>query len=200
MDVRMPVMDGLDAAREIRRTEAGKSGHVPIIAVTADAMTEDRERCLAAGMDGYLIKPVNIADLHRMLGSVAAEAPQGGRVCVDRGNGIAGFIHLNSLPGFGADSSRVRKYVVLLMNDMTAEISELEKGLAAGDAQTVRNAAHTLKGLAGHLTDGRISRMAHAIQLLAEQSRLEHVQPLLERLREKFEQIARSLRMTPEAD
>jgi signal transduction histidine kinase/ActR/RegA family two-component response regulator len=63
LDVQMPVMDGLTAARRIRALEKGKSKRTPILALTAHAMKEDRERCLEAGMDGYLAKPVEMKEL-----------------------------------------------------------------------------------------------------------------------------------------
>jgi PAS domain S-box-containing protein len=63
MDVQMPEMDGFEAARAIRNDEAGKAKHIPIIAMTAHAMTGDRDRCLAAGMDGYIAKPIHAQDL-----------------------------------------------------------------------------------------------------------------------------------------
>ena len=70
MDVHMPEMDGLRATREIRERETATGAHVPIVAVTADAMKGDRERCLAAGMDGYVSKPYRADELEAAIRDV----------------------------------------------------------------------------------------------------------------------------------
>ena len=81
----MPVMDGFEATRRIRSQEAS-ARHIPIVAMTASVMDEDRERCLAAGMDDYVTKPVNIKTLNAMLEFwVFGERSAGPHRCSDTG-------------------------------------------------------------------------------------------------------------------
>jgi CheY-like chemotaxis protein len=74
MDVHMPEVDGIEATRQIRRLEATASGHIPIIAMTASAMKEDREACLKAGMDAYMSKPICAEELLATLNSLTDQS------------------------------------------------------------------------------------------------------------------------------
>ncbi len=74
MDCQMPLMDGYEATRQIRKLEKALGSRTPIVALTAHAMPEDREKCLAAGMDGYLTKPLNPKDLIAVLSKLGSEA------------------------------------------------------------------------------------------------------------------------------
>jgi CheY-like chemotaxis protein len=75
MDVQMPVMDGLTATANIRTRERERGGHVPIVAVTAHALDQDRQRCLAAGMDDYLPKPIRTPDLFAAIAKYCPAQP-----------------------------------------------------------------------------------------------------------------------------
>jgi len=74
MDVQMPELDGLEATAAIRQKEKTTGGHLPVYALTAHAMKGDRERCLAAGMDGYITKPIRIEELEQLLENLSRTA------------------------------------------------------------------------------------------------------------------------------
>jgi len=133
MDVQMPELDGLEATRRIRQREVSTGQHVPIIALTAHAMTGDRERCLAAGMDGYLAKPVQLAELGAALDSLAT----GPGPLLDRGA---------LLERTGGEPALLKEAVELFLLDSTRILGELQDALQLGDARRVARLAHTLRG------------------------------------------------------
>jgi CheY-like chemotaxis protein len=147
MDVQMPQMDGLSAAREIRnREERNGRSRVPIIALTADAMQADRERCLDAGMDDYLPKPVRSAELYaaleRLPGPAAKSAP----------DPAPEPISLDSFVTSIGDAGLVVVMIDAFHEDADRWLKTAENALATGDGEELHRALHSLKGMIGNFT------------------------------------------------
>ena len=150
MDCRMPEMDGYAAAAEIRRRE-GPGRHVPIVAVTANAMQSDNDRCLAAGMDDYLPKPITLEALHAVLGRWLPRQGSGGphaRVpsgpVLEGSRPVAELGRLRQL--VGGDQQQLRALVEVFLGQAEERLSALHAALAKGDLGEVREEAHALKG------------------------------------------------------
>ncbi len=159
MDCQMPVMDGYAAAAEIRRREPAEA-RTPIIAVTAHALSGDRERCLAAGMDDYIAKPVRLDTLAQTLRRwiVPPGAYAGGQVTGALGPPAVGPAALDEAAierlralGADADGALVDQIVELFGDQAREHVHELRQAAGGGDAERLWRAAHTLKGEAGAL-------------------------------------------------
>ena len=169
MDCRMPEMDGFEATAQIRRRE-GDAHLLPIIAMTAGALVEDRERCLAAGMDDYLSKPLQAGDLDRILRRWLAPAAKE-RGGADDAVDAARLAELRDLdPDDGA------ALVARLLDDFLAQgasaVATLAAGLEAGDAGTVGDVAHSLKGAARNLGAVEVGRLTADVEAAARADRL----------------------------
>ena len=178
MDMNMPEMDGIEAARRIRAM-AGPRGQVPIVAATAGAMTEEIERCLAAGMNDYVHKPIApeklAAALARVLGLdqlAPGDDEAGGSG--DDGPSVADRLAEGDTPLDLAvlgilESQMGPELTGELAHDFVASSAELEQALlrayGAGDAGACADAAHTLKGAAGSLGLRYVFRLALAIEV-----------------------------------
>ncbi len=160
MDIQMPEMGGLEATAAIRERERRTGAHVRIIALTAHAMTGDRDRYLAAGMDGYLAKPV---DRLALFAAIEESALPG----ADNMNGhdtTEIFGRDEMLERLGGDVDLGREIVSLFLEDCPARLDEIRTGIASGNAEAVRVAAHTLKGAAGNLGAARVVAAARSME------------------------------------
>jgi CheY-like chemotaxis protein len=168
MDVQMPIMDGLTAAREIRRAEA-PGRRVPIVALTASAMTDELDRCRAAGMDGLLTKPLQPLRLREILerhglGSMRETgARDGTRSPTERV--VTPALDLERLRTLvGDDPQFMEELCRTFMASSTRLIEELRLAVAAGNRPQVKAVAHKLKGGAGSVCAQRILDLSLALE------------------------------------
>jgi signal transduction histidine kinase/CheY-like chemotaxis protein len=156
MDMMMPVMDGIEATKRLRASEQGI--RMPVVAMTANAMPIDRERCLKAGMDDFISKPIEFAELRRVLGRYA---PPGSDQTNDSENTIAGsdqaafsgeyvavdFDYAGAL--LAADQEVVDIIADVFQEQWPLDLARMRDGAGAADQSLVLHAAHSLKGTLG---------------------------------------------------
>jgi len=177
MDVQMPEMGGLDATVAIRQREVANGGHIRIVAMTAHAMKGDRERCLAAGMDGYLSKPIDPALLYAALehqisavdGRPTASAPSPpiatvAAVPVDRDSLLARL---------GGDEQLLVDVVRIFLDDCPTRLAAIKAAVDSRDAEQIRTTAHALKGAAANLSAQGLFEAAGKLERLGAEGRLE---------------------------
>ncbi len=151
MDCQMPEMDGFQAAAEIRRLQADDQRRTPIVAMTANALKGDQEKCLAAGMDDYIPKPVRIEKLAETL--KRWDAPLDPFTIKDLEE-VGG----RNAPEFLSDLAEA------YLRDLRARLEAITSAAAAGDAEALRKAAHSLKGSSANLGARRIQKLCDMLE------------------------------------
>ena len=202
MDCQMPEMDGYEVTERIRNFEKANPQRPPvyIIAVTAHALDGDRERCLSAGMNDYLTKPLHIAQLDAALARASRR-----RVPVEKLNivldpvCIAGLKELRE-PG---QPDPLVELCELFNRESDACVQKMEAGLAAQDANGAARAAHSLKGSASNLGAHRLAGACAAFEQSAKSSGWKQAEAQLREIRTQLEKVRESLKaefQTPEPD
>jgi PAS domain S-box-containing protein len=169
MDVRMPELDGLEATRAIRDLEAGSGAHTPVIALTAHAMRGDRERCLDAGMDGYVAKPISRAALFKAIAVVIGDGHPGR---LQRGAAVP-----MSSPGDPLESQRA-----FFLQSSRDEVVAIEDALSRGDCEEAARLAHGLAGSTGFFKEQEASARARELMGIAESGDVDQARRCLESL------------------
>ena len=206
MDMQMPVMDGLAATRAIRLKPEFHS--LPIIAMTANVMESDREKCTEAGMNDHLAKPIDPDALFRALlrwikprGDLAADAPRETGAATGRLPGPAGPPETTTLEIAGVDTQSAlrrtggnpKRYEMLLRKFAeSANVEEIREAHAAGDTAAAARAAHSLKGAAANLGATAVANAAAEVETAIQKGH--SVQPELDALATKLRTIVQAIR------
>ena len=168
MDLQMPVMGGLEATIAIRLRERVTGQHVRIVAMTAHALNRDRERCLAAGMDGYLSKPIDPAMLFAVVeqdGSGAGvRAALAERVTFDEGA---------LLERVSGSHDLMTDVIRVFLEDLPMRLAAINEAVAGRNAEALRAAAHALKGAAGNLSAAGLFEAAGVLERIGAESRMD---------------------------
>jgi CheY-like chemotaxis protein/HPt (histidine-containing phosphotransfer) domain-containing protein len=191
MDVQMPEMDGYNAARIIRDPSSQVRDHdVPVVAMTAHAMKGDREKCLEAGMDDYVPKPVQPQELARVieewLATEKTPEPQPEAAAQDDGKV---FDRPNLVERLDGDEEIIGEVIGIFLEDAPRRLQVLEDALQESDAALAQREAHTLKGAASNLSAPSLQEAARRVEQAAEAGDLSDATDHLAPLREAFEEL-----------
>ena len=197
MDCGMPGMDGYAATRCIRAGQSGShNSYIPIVALTADAMSGDRDRCLAAGMNDYLAKPVDLRSLARAL-EKWRNAPSGRGELSARTETVLNqtvFHEEELVARLMGDKHLASKIIGGFLDDAPRQLCILKKMLGEGDADGARRQAHTLKGAASTISAGALRSLCSKAQEAAAAHDLLRSMSLLPQLEEQFELLKAALK------
>lgn len=199
MDIQMPLMDGFEATNEIRSFELSQGLQpVPVIAMTAYALQGDRDRCLAAGMDGYIAKPIKEDDLCRVIGQMAfgrsdqellqvvIEQPEIVLPAEQEPDLYPVFDRQALLTRLGGNEALIQKFVSMFFESADEHMTQLRQAARAGDADQLRAKAHALKGSAGNVGACALSMAAAKLETAARELQQTEQPELLSRLEEQF--------------
>ena len=182
MDIQMPELNGLQATAAIRAREQNGDGHLPIIAVTAHALAEDRERFLAAGMDGYLAKPLRSVSLEAAIAEVMGR-PQGAPRAA-----VPGLVH-DLLDRLGGDEALLREIVAIFVEETPRLQARLHGAVARADTADLAGAAHSLAGSLANFGSTDALSLARELEEAGRREELERAPTLLARLDDALTRI-----------
>jgi signal transduction histidine kinase/DNA-binding response OmpR family regulator/HPt (histidine-containing phosphotransfer) domain-containing protein len=208
MDVQMPEMDGVTATGEIRKSEKVTGRHIPIVAMTAHAMKGDKEKCLEAGMDDYVSKPIRRKDLADVIGRISerflTEVPANGEAAAAAAAGAkAGGPMILDEPALleecDNDKALLARMVEVFDRDASQRLPRLREAVRTGAAVAVKEEAHALKGgigtfyaKAAYDTAYVLEKMGADNNLSNAQATLQTLEGQLQTLRQKLDQLIES--------
>jgi signal transduction histidine kinase/DNA-binding response OmpR family regulator len=209
MDVQMPVMDGFEATRRIRDPRSPVvNRRIPVIAMTANAMQGDRERCLQAGMDDYLSKPVNpqalAVALEKWLPAERAAIPSSGAAVSEEAAPAAAvrqdipiFDRAGMLLRLMDDEKLAQTVMGGFLEDIPKQIDKLRGYLESGDTPAVVRQAHTIKGAAANVGGERLRQAAFTVEQAAKFAEIPRAQAAFSAIEAEFERLRQAMDFRP---
>jgi signal transduction histidine kinase/DNA-binding response OmpR family regulator len=187
MDIQMPEMSGLDAAVHIRRKEIATGRHIPIIAMTAHAMKEDLDRCIEAGMDGYVCKPIRPEILREAMNkammTAESHSPSAEEIAVVQGPQAAPSLNLGEALGrVGGDAATLDRVINAFLQNCPKILSDMRRAMNDNNLADVRLHAHKLKGSLGIFSAGDSVKLAVHLETACSEGLTNEAQKLVEQL------------------
>ncbi len=209
MDCQMPVMDGFEATRQIRAD--GRFNDLPILAMTANAMSGDRELCLEAGMNDHIGKPIDVNQLFTSLArwitpkdpqATALDAPEGSRPGREGELPSIAGLDLNlAMRRMGGNGKLMRKLIGRFAETQADAMTRIQTAMDRKDLETATREAHTTKGLAGNIGATQLLARAGAVESLFKHAQWDDLPPALEAMAQELTtllaQIAQALGPAP---
>ncbi len=217
MDVQMPVMDGFEATRSIRELERESGRHIPIIAMTAHAMKGDREKCIAAGMDEYIPKPIRITTLREKLDLVyegdpsmagakanstspelaeangdqatACEEEAACKEEAEAADNLDAIDWVRARSTVGGDEKLLRELLDVYQGETKGLMHDIDRALREEDHRTLKRAAHTLKGASLSVGAVETAQAAQHLEDVEQREGLDEVREAFRELQQVVEKV-----------
>jgi len=207
MDVQMPVMDGLTATREIRnlkpesRNQEDPVSGIPIIAMTAYAMKGDREKCLEAGMNDYISKPIKSEELFRIIEKFSDRLQNNVKeeqevLSASNNRELTGdvFDFSKALDRVDGDMELFKEITGLFLENLPDSISQIRAAIAGNNSNTLNMAAHSLKGSVGNFGKNRVFEAAYQLEVMGRKGELAEANTALSELEEELKKLESAMR------
>lgn len=193
MDVQMPLMDGFEATRALREWEKTAGKHVPVIAMTAYALKGDEEKCLEAGMDGYIPKPISAQHLYDVIEGMMDQSEkleEKPLVTVQKRGILDKQVILDRV---GGDVELLKEIVDLFLQDYPPLVAQIKDALQEGDYQLLEKSAHTLKGSVGNFGADSVVQAALNLENMGRNKQMGEVPQFLTNLEKEIKRLREEL-------
>ncbi|TWU43503.1 Signal transduction histidine-protein kinase BarA [Novipirellula aureliae] len=201
MDVQMPGIDGFTATKRIREREKSTGTHTPIVALTAHALSGDREKCLAAGMDSYLAKPIHarqlVALVEQLIRDGQAVAARDDFEQPDRAT--PAFSIPAALDRMNGELDLLIEHIGYVINDTPQLLHTIRKAIEETDAKSLEIASHRLKSLVGTYSHAEAQELAYALELMGKNESFEDTNETLQRLESQIAAFLIAIRQYAQA-